>query len=342
MNGTSSFTSAGVTIETSSIPHAFADDMRRCSSCIRSSVRATSMPPLSVKTPGSRYWRTESSVSCVISFEWSTGKMKFDAWPVEPPGFGSGPLSSRTRSVQPSSARWPARLLPTMPAPITTARAVVGQEERSQSWRLIYHDRAARHASASSKCLDVPAHQLRRRARRLPRRIASSSPACSSTAPPSSVAGEREHPDPLGVRVVRLERLRQELVVARAVDRPVDALVERRSAHGRRGRRPDRAPRAGRSSSSRSACVARSAASLRRLGLEHRAHLAEPREVAHVDGGHEDARAAGTPRRAAPARAGAAPPAPASGRSRARSVSSGSRTAEPGGSSSETISSRIA
>ena len=27
------------------------------------------------------YWSTESRVSAVISFEWSTGKMKFDAWP---------------------------------------------------------------------------------------------------------------------------------------------------------------------------------------------------------------------------------------------------------------------
>ena len=47
-----------------------------------------------------------SSVSAVISREWSTGKMKFEACPVEPPGLGSGPLSSSTRSVQPSPARW--------------------------------------------------------------------------------------------------------------------------------------------------------------------------------------------------------------------------------------------
>ena len=38
------------------------------------------------------YWRTLSSVSAVISREWSTGKMKFDAWPVEPPGFGQRAL----------------------------------------------------------------------------------------------------------------------------------------------------------------------------------------------------------------------------------------------------------
>src|SRR5215208_676858 len=54
--------------------------------------------------------------------------MKFDACPVEPPGLGSGPLSIRTRSLQPSRARWCTKLLPTMPAPITTARAVAGTE----------------------------------------------------------------------------------------------------------------------------------------------------------------------------------------------------------------------
>ena len=62
-----------------------------------------------MKTSSSLYWRTLSSVSAVISREWSTGKMKFDAWPVEPPGLGSGPLSSCTMSVQPSRARWQAR-----------------------------------------------------------------------------------------------------------------------------------------------------------------------------------------------------------------------------------------
>ena len=127
MNGTSSLISAGVTSEAGSMPHAFADAMRRRSSSMRSSVRAISMPPHSVKTSISRYWRELSDVSAVISLEWSTRKMKFEAWPVEPPGFGSGPLSSSTMSVQPSRARWWARLLPTMPQPITTARARAGR-----------------------------------------------------------------------------------------------------------------------------------------------------------------------------------------------------------------------
>ena len=88
------------------IPKDFADDMRRWSSCMRSGVRATSMPPHSVNTPISLYWRMLSWVSSVISLVWSTGKMKLDACPVEPPGFGSGPLSTWTRSRQPSRARW--------------------------------------------------------------------------------------------------------------------------------------------------------------------------------------------------------------------------------------------
>ncbi len=78
MNGTSSFTSAGVT-RRQSMPHDLPDVMRRVSSCIRSSVRATSMPPHSVNTSISLYWRMLSAVRCAISLAWSTGKMKFDA-----------------------------------------------------------------------------------------------------------------------------------------------------------------------------------------------------------------------------------------------------------------------
>ena len=124
-NGTFSWTNSGVT-SSDSMPHALALDIRRRSSSIRSSVRATSKPPDSVKTPISLYCLTESRVRSVISREWSTVKMKFDACPVDPPGLGSGPLSSWTMSVQPSSARWWTRLLPTMPAPMTTTLAVAG------------------------------------------------------------------------------------------------------------------------------------------------------------------------------------------------------------------------
>ncbi len=125
MNGTFSFTCSAVT-SSDSMPHALALDIRRRSSSIRSSVRATSKPPLWMKTPISWYCSTESSVRSVISREWSTGKMKLEAWPVDPPGLGSGPLSICTMSRQPSRARWCTRLLPTMPAPMTTTRAVAG------------------------------------------------------------------------------------------------------------------------------------------------------------------------------------------------------------------------
>ena len=86
------------------MPQDFEDARRRRSSCRRSCVRATSMPPLWVKTPSSRYWRTLSSVNWVISLLWSVRKMKFEAWPVEPPGLGSGPLSMQ-QDVAPTEPR---------------------------------------------------------------------------------------------------------------------------------------------------------------------------------------------------------------------------------------------
>src|SRR2546423_8244726 len=133
MKGTFSTTCAGVRSSHPSSPHESADEMRRFNSSIRSVVRATSTPPLHVDRPSSSYCRALSFVSVVISLEWSTGKMKFDAWPVEPPGFGNGPLSSWTRSVQPSSASQPTRLLPTMPPPITTALAPAGKSLKAGS-----------------------------------------------------------------------------------------------------------------------------------------------------------------------------------------------------------------
>ena len=78
MYGTSSLIRAGV-ISSDSMPHEWAEASRRLSSSIRSGVRATSIPPLWVKTPSSLYWRTLSSVNAVISLEWSARKMKFDA-----------------------------------------------------------------------------------------------------------------------------------------------------------------------------------------------------------------------------------------------------------------------
>ena len=86
--------------------HVRAEVIRRRSSSMRASVRATSIPPQVVFTPRAAYWRWLSRVSIAISRLWSVGKMKFDAWPVNPPGLGSGPLSMRTSSRQGNSARW--------------------------------------------------------------------------------------------------------------------------------------------------------------------------------------------------------------------------------------------
>ena len=131
-NGTRSTTCSGVT-SSDSMPQIRAEDIRRRSSSMRSSVRATSKPPDSVKTPISLYCTMLSSVRSAISRLWSTGKMKFDACPVEPPGLGSGPLSICTMSRQPSRARWCTKLLPTMPAPMTTTRALDGTEAMTAS-----------------------------------------------------------------------------------------------------------------------------------------------------------------------------------------------------------------
>ena len=79
MNGTRSSTSSGVSSSQPSSPQDTADDMRRFNSSMRSFVRATSTPPLVTETPSSTYCRALSVVSVVISFEWSTGKMKLDA-----------------------------------------------------------------------------------------------------------------------------------------------------------------------------------------------------------------------------------------------------------------------
>ena len=124
-NGMRATTSSGVS-SSASMPQERAEVMRRRSSSMRSSVRATSAPPQVVRTPSSSYCRMLSRVSIAISRLWSVGKMKFDAWPVEPPGSGSGPLSISTSSSQPSSARCPTRQLPTIPAPITTTLARPG------------------------------------------------------------------------------------------------------------------------------------------------------------------------------------------------------------------------
>ena len=97
-------TSAGEII-CAGICQALACVHRLRSSCMRASVLATSIPPLWMNTPSAWYCSVLSAVSSIIIFEYSIGKMKFDAWPVDPPGFGIGPLSTSTSSRQPSRAR---------------------------------------------------------------------------------------------------------------------------------------------------------------------------------------------------------------------------------------------
>ncbi len=65
-------------------------------------------------------------MSCAIRhivrepFVWKTSP---GAWEVEPPVSKSGPWSRTRTSVAPSSARWWAALVPTMPAPTMTVSA---------------------------------------------------------------------------------------------------------------------------------------------------------------------------------------------------------------------------
>src|SRR5699024_3968944 len=61
--------------------------------------------------------------------------MKLEACPVDPPGSGSAPLSSRTMLRHPSWARWCASEFPTMPAPTMTTSA------RSGSVSICYSNR---------------------------------------------------------------------------------------------------------------------------------------------------------------------------------------------------------
>src|ERR671915_1043395 len=78
--------------------------------------------------------------------------MKLEAWPVEPPGFGSGPLSIWTISVQPRRARWHARPFPTIPAPMTTTRALLGM--RLMGARYISSARTAATDISDTACHD--------------------------------------------------------------------------------------------------------------------------------------------------------------------------------------------
>ena len=159
MNGTSSFTSAGVTIRTSSIPQAFADDIRRCSSSIRSSVRATSMPPLSVKTPrfavlAHGVERQLRHLLRVVDREDEVRRVAGRAARV------------RQRALVEQDEVGPAELGEMADEAVADDAGADhdrargrGPAWRSQSWRLIYHLSRSTSRIACFEVLDVGAHQ---------------------------------------------------------------------------------------------------------------------------------------------------------------------------------------
>ena len=232
---------------------------------------------------GSSYWRTESSVSCVISFEWSTGKMKFDACPVEPPGFGSGPLSSRTRSR-------PAELGEVIGEAVADDAgadhdgARGGRQRGCLSHSADISRSREQHARiAVLEVLDVGAHELRRavrlaRAHRLEQR-----PVLEHGGPQLAGSGR--------ARASRCAARARS--TRRASPRGSWLCVRGRSCGGSAGRASISArvvaPLPGRELVQQLAELVQ--VRLRRalgreprgLGLEHGPHLAQPREIAHVD-----------------------------------------------------------
>ena len=246
--------------------------------------------------------------------------MKFEAWPVEPPGFGNGPLSIWTRSVQPSSASQPAEAVADDAAAdhhdlhTLTRTSRIACSKFSTCARMIS---AARVAVARHDLVDQVAVRLDGVLEILG-------------------AAERDHPDPQREDVVLAERLLEQVVVRGGVDRAMDPLVE---AHQVAAAARSRSPRA--ASSSRSLVGRALGGEPRGLRLECGAHLRDAGEVAHVDAGHEhpaaredlDELLLGEP----PQRL------PDGGPSDAEALHQLSLVDErPGGSSSETIRSRMA
>ena len=235
--------------------------MRRCSSCIRSEVRATSMPPLSVKTPALAVLahgieRQLRHLLGVVDREDEVRRVAGRATRVrqrplvEQHEVGPAELGEMADEAVADDAG----------ADHDRARGRRGGK-RSQSWRLIYHASRSTSRIASSKCSTWARISTAARSP-LPRAIASSSVVVlEHRALQIGRPVERERPDPQRVGVVPLECLFEELVVAAAVDRAVDPLVE---VDQQRGRHAAASPASSSSSaliSSRSARVARSAAS---------------------------------------------------------------------------------
>ena len=160
-------------------------------------------------------------------------------------------------------------------------------------------------------------------------------------------AVEREEPDAQREHVVLLERRLEERVVRAAVDVPVDPLVEVDQASRssrvrrrrlRRARRAARRARLGRRSSRRAA--RRRAARAWRSSTRRTSERPARSPTSTPETKH--ARAAGRPRRAARARASRSASRTGVRPTPSRSIRSRSLTTDPGGSSSVTISSRIA
>ncbi len=248
-------------IRESSIPQALAEATRRRSSCMRSSVRATSMPPLAVKTPSSSYCRTASSVELrhllrVVDRE------------DEVRGVAGRAAGVRERALVEQDEVAPAELGEVVGEAVaddarrrSRLRAQWSAAWRSQSYADISRSRGARHASPASKCSTCVAHELRRLAR--PSRAGSPRAARGARArrPAASRRVEREHPDAQRERVV-LARASPRGTGCGCSGRSCGGSARRgRSARGRRAARGSRSSSSRALSSSRSACVARSAAS---------------------------------------------------------------------------------
>src|SRR5215472_17231503 len=218
--GTSLPTSAGVS-SAAGIPHALAALHRRRSSAMRSAVRATSIPPLWVNTPSAWYCSVLSRVSSIIIFEYSMGKMKLEACPVEPPGFGIGPLSTRTRSRHPSSARWCTRLLPTMPAPMMTALALAGVSVMPPLPAYLFSPPPGTGTAPPPGLLAAgPVSRRARRYRFLLDRDLLVDQAEVDALPPADEAGGHEHHDRQGIHRAHVDQRRPVVHVVEVVAEP--------------------------------------------------------------------------------------------------------------------------
>ena len=107
--GNSSFASLGAIIS-AWMPHVLPDATLRCSSRIRSAVRAISIPPTVAKQGLPLCWSEEKKSSpyfekFAVTSEWSTGKEKLEACCVEPPGSGHLSCSRSRMSLTPRLAR---------------------------------------------------------------------------------------------------------------------------------------------------------------------------------------------------------------------------------------------